>query len=674
MRVLVVEDDPSIAELIEAIFYQENYAVDLAADGQMGLELSDSYEYDLILLDVSLPRRDGISICQEIRSRGSQVPIMLLTALDSPVDRARGLNAGADDYLGKPFDPVEFLARVHALLRRGNSLSTPVLAWGELQLDPLSATVTYADRSVAVTPKEYALLELFLRNNKRVFSCSAILDHLWSYDEAPSEEAIRTHIKGLRQKLKKAGATTDYIETVYGIGYRLKPIQTADNSVSANNLLVSAWAKFKDQIHEQVTVLETLAVQFLSQNLPADRQTTGRQIAHSLSGSLGTFGFPLGSELAKQIEKLLRNPPQLSPEQGQQFYSLVAALQQELDRPIQVAETTSSDVDNIVMVLVVSQDLDFNRAIQSAAQDRGWHIQIVNSIAIARAQLPKNTIRSILLGPSITDQSEEIMSLLVEVSKHVPVIPVVLNSADTYPEMAHIGICINLPPTSIDQVITALDLAIAEVERSQTHVLLVDDDPKVSAILQAMLIPWGLKVTTLSEPKQFWVVVNEVQPNLLILDIEMPDVSGLELCRLVRNHPDWSAIPIIFLTAHNAPNLVQEVFAIGADDFVTKPVIEPEIILRILNLLERKRLQRILAHEQSKIDSPLTAISSSSRIKLTVALTQIQESLNYLENDLTPMLNSGIPPLELEKIHQRFQNTHAQLVELQKATLINSLK
>ncbi len=674
MRVLVVEDDPSIAELIEAILYQENYAVDLAADGQMGLDLSDSYEYDLILLDISLPRQDGISICQEIRSRGSQVPIMLLTALDSPVDRARGLNAGADDYLGKPFDPVEFLARIHALLRRSSSLSPPVLAWGDLQLDPLSATVTYADRSVAVTPKEYAMLELFLRNSKRVFSCSAILDYLWSYDEAPSEEAIRTHIKGIRQKLKKAGATTDYVETVYGIGYRLKPPKTPDSPTQPSHLLISAWAKFKDQIHEQVAVLETLAVQFLSQDLPADGQTTGRQIAHSLGGSLGTFGFPLGSELAKQIEKLLRNPPQLSPEQGQHLYSLVAALQQELDRPIESAETTSSDVDNIVMVLVVSQDPDFNRAIQSAAQDRGWYIKIVNSIAIARAQLPKNTIRSILLGPSITDQSEEIMSLLVEVSKHVPVIPVVLNSADTYPEMAHIGICINLPPTSIDQVITALDLAIAEVERSQTHVLLVDDDPKVSAILQAMLIPWGLKVTTLSEPKQFWVVVNEVQPNLLILDIEMPGVSGLELCRLVRNHPDWSEIPIIFLTAHNAPNLVQEVFALGADDFVTKPVIEPEIILRILNLLERKRLQRILAHEQSKMDSPPTAISAHNRIQFTVALTQIQESLHDLENDLTPMFNSGISPLELEKIHQRFQNTHAQLVELQKATLINSLK
>jgi DNA-binding response OmpR family regulator/HPt (histidine-containing phosphotransfer) domain-containing protein len=674
MRVLVVEDDPSIAELIEAILYQENYAVDLAADGQMGLELSDSYEYDLILLDVSLPRRDGISICQEIRSRGSQVPIMLLTALDSPVDRARGLNAGADDYLGKPFDPVEFLARIHALLRRSSSLSRPILTWGELQLDPLSATVTYADRSVAVTPKEYAMLELFLRNNKRVFSCNAILDHLWSYDEAPSEEAIRTHIKGLRQKLKKAGATNDYIETVYGIGYRLKPITAADSSAQTSQRLVSAWAKFKDQIHEQIAVLEQLTVRFLRKDLSLDWQTTGRQVAHSLGGSLGNFGFPVGSELAKQIEKLLRNPQKLSDEQGQYLYSLVAALQQELDKPMPIEKITSADADSIIMVLVVSQDPDFNQSIRAAAQDRGWNIKIVHSIAIARAKLQNNIIRSILVGPSITDQSEEIVCLLVEVSKHVPVIPVVLNSAVTYPEMMHIGMCINLPPTSTNQVITALDLAIAEVERSQTHVLLVDDDPKVSAILQAMLIPWGLKVTTLSDPERFWLVVNEVQPNLLILDVEMPGVSGLELCRRVRNHPDWSETPIIFLTAHNAPDLVQEVFAIGADDFVTKPVIEPEIILRILNLLERKRLQRILAQNPVKMNNSPALVPSSRRIQFTLTLTQIQESLNYLENDLTLMFDAEVPPLDLAEIHQRFQHTHAQLVELRKSILADSLE
>jgi DNA-binding response OmpR family regulator len=294
MRFLVVEDDSNIAQLIEVILQQENYVVDLASDGQIGLELSASYEYDLILLDVSLPKRDGISICREIRSSGNNIPIMLLTALDSPIDRARGLDAGADDYLGKPFNPEELLARVRALLRRSSDLSTPVLAWGDLQLDPLSAIVTYADQAVAVTPKEYAMLELFLRNSKRVFSCNAILDHLWSYDEAPSEEAIRTHIKGIRQKLRRAGASTDCVETVYGIGYRLKPLNKATNSPPTTKLLTHNWEKIQDRIHEQIAILEQLAIRFLNKDLKLDWQITGQEVAHSLAGSLGTFGFPPG--------------------------------------------------------------------------------------------------------------------------------------------------------------------------------------------------------------------------------------------------------------------------------------------------------------------------------------------------------------------------------------------
>jgi DNA-binding response OmpR family regulator len=120
MRILVVEDDPIISQLIETILEQQKYAVDFATDGQMGLDLSEAYEYDAILLDVSLPKKDGISVCRQIRSQGNTVPILLLTALDSPADRARGLDAGADDYLGKPFDPQELLARIRAILRRSH--------------------------------------------------------------------------------------------------------------------------------------------------------------------------------------------------------------------------------------------------------------------------------------------------------------------------------------------------------------------------------------------------------------------------------------------------------------------------------------------------------------------------------------------------------------------------
>jgi len=147
----------------------------------------------------------------------------MLTARDTVGDRVLGLDAGADDYLIKPFDLTELLARIRSLLRRSGGAALPTIyELGELRLDPSSCEVSYGGKFLALTPKEYGLLELFLRNGRRVFSSSQILERLWSLEEPPTEETVRTHIKGLRHKLKAAGAPADLIETVHGLGYRLK--------------------------------------------------------------------------------------------------------------------------------------------------------------------------------------------------------------------------------------------------------------------------------------------------------------------------------------------------------------------------------------------------------------------------------------------------------------------
>ncbi len=625
MKILVVEDDPTISSLIEAILETHKYAVDLANDGQTGLDLSDVYEYDMILMDVSLPKKDGVSICQEIRARGNAVPILLLTGLNSPADRTRGLDAGADDYLGKPFDPDELMARIRALLRRSNIVSAPILTWGSLQLDPVSATVTFADRVVPVTPKEYALLELFLRNSKRVFSCNAILDHLWSYDGTPGEEAIRTHIKGLRQKLKKAGAAADFIETVYGIGYRLKPVIPP-----ATALLTDAWERFKGQVYEQVAVLEQLAMRFLSQDLQSDWQAIGQNIAHSLAGSLGTFGFSLSSELAHQIERLLSGHQDLTPEQGQWLFSLVTALREELNQPIVINDPHSSEPDNTVDIFLISVDPDLNSEIQSMASDRAWSVQIVPTIATARSQLQKYRTRSILLA-AVADP-EEILRLLVDVNKQVPPVPVIaLTDFDSLEQtVTQLGTYLVIEPTSTADIMEAISGAIEVAESSQTRVLVVDDDLKILAILQALLTPWGFRVTTLSDPQEIWEVLPVAKPDLLILDIEMPILNGLDLCKAIRNHPDWSTLPIIFLTAYSEANLIQQVFAIGADDFVNKPVVGPEIISRISNLMERQQVQRLKAAERHRLDDHQT--KSTVQDQIQVALAAIDHSLHSLQD------------------------------------------
>lgn len=222
MRILLVEDDEVLTEALSESLTDHHYAVDTATDGEAGWEFIEAASYDLILLDVMLPKLDGISLCHRLRSQSYHFPVLMLTARDTNTDKVMGLDAGADDYVVKPFDLQELLARVRALLRRGSSTLPPVLAWGKLQLDPGTCEVTYEGSPIHLRPKEYALLELFLRSGYRVLSRSAILEHLWTFEEPPGEETVKVHLKEVRQKLKAAGAPANLIETVYGLGYRLK--------------------------------------------------------------------------------------------------------------------------------------------------------------------------------------------------------------------------------------------------------------------------------------------------------------------------------------------------------------------------------------------------------------------------------------------------------------------
>ena len=224
MKILVVEDDHATAQALQILFSSYHYAVDIAADGEIGLQMANDFEYDLLLLDVFLPRLDGVGLCQKLRARGFQPPILLLTGQGGGHQKAIALNVGADDYVVKPFDAEELIARVQALLRRGGPKTQPILTWGNLSVDPSSRRVTYGTRLISVTPKEYGILELFLRHSHKVFSARAILDQVWSSVESPGEEAIRVHIKELRKKFKEVGAPKDFIKTVYRTGYRLNPV------------------------------------------------------------------------------------------------------------------------------------------------------------------------------------------------------------------------------------------------------------------------------------------------------------------------------------------------------------------------------------------------------------------------------------------------------------------
>ncbi|MEH2053201.1 ATP-binding protein [Nostoc sp.] len=340
MKILVVEDDELNAHTLTAVLTNQNYAVEITTDGDAAWDFIQTYDYDLILLDVVLPKLDGISLCRQIRSSGLQMPILLLTGRDSSHEKAIGLDAGADDYVVKPFDEEELIARIRALLRRKGVTSQPVLEYGKLQLDPSSCEVIYAGNLLPLTPKEYALLELFLRNTRRVFSCGMILEHLWCYEDTPQEEAVRTHIKGLRHKLKAVGAPSDLVETVYGIGYRLKPLAEGRAKSLVSNLksqqqtlmaVAEIWQRFQGRVDEQVRLLED-AIATLNQNtLSSELLSLAVKESHTLAGSLGTFGLPISSKLARNIELLLSSGKTLSQSEISNLESWVRLLRREID-------------------------------------------------------------------------------------------------------------------------------------------------------------------------------------------------------------------------------------------------------------------------------------------------------------------------------------------------------
>ncbi len=221
MRILVVEDDVQLADVLTDAL-SAHYTVDTAQDGEIASDWVSTLTYDLIVMDVTLPKLDGLSLCRRLRDRGLSLPILMLTARDTIGDKITGLDAGADDYMVKPFDLQELMARVRALIRRGSQASTLGLSWGGLTMDNRTYEVTYEDTALYLTPKEYALLELLVINGRRVMSRAGIIDRIWTLQDPPTEEAVKSHIKAIRQKLKGAGASDDFIETVHGLGYRLK--------------------------------------------------------------------------------------------------------------------------------------------------------------------------------------------------------------------------------------------------------------------------------------------------------------------------------------------------------------------------------------------------------------------------------------------------------------------
>jgi DNA-binding response OmpR family regulator len=221
LRILVVEDERRLANIIRRGLVEEGYTVDNAYDGEEAEIMADNSPFNVIILDLMLPRKDGITVCRDLRLKGKNTPILILTARDTLDDRVRGLDSGADDYLVKPFAFSELLTHLRALVRRGGHLKSHKLQAGDVIMDTLSREVWRGNRRIDLTTKEYTILEYFLRHHNIVLTRTMLEENIWDYSFDGLSNVIDVYIRRLRRKLDKAGEAS-LIETVRGTGYRFK--------------------------------------------------------------------------------------------------------------------------------------------------------------------------------------------------------------------------------------------------------------------------------------------------------------------------------------------------------------------------------------------------------------------------------------------------------------------
>jgi diguanylate cyclase (GGDEF)-like protein len=603
MKILLVEDDQSTRELLAFHLGLARYTVEQAEDGATALDLAVLWNYDLIILDINIPYLDGVSLCRQLRVQGVTTPILMLTAQAEDRDVINGLDAGADDYVTKPFEVSRVLARVRALLRRGRTASTiPSLVWGDLCLDPVQAQVTYQGQVMPLTPKEYSLLELFLRYPKRVFSRSTILDHLWTIDDSPTEGAVTNLVKDLRNRLKRAGIAENVVQTVYGLGYRLReyPQGSAKPALSpqGSEQLEQITVRFQASLPQRLRVLED-GVRALQAGPISDQQRLViQEEAHRLAGGLGTFGQTEASTRASDIEQLLQLGQPLGEAEVMQISQGLLALKQSL-ATIDHSPSPPSSGGYRIQTLGLGPDVLAD--LQRLAAPRGWQVEA----AMDMASLGQTPIDGVLLALDQTLPLVDRLAPLRQLKATHPSLPVaVLALQDSLEERVQVARlqadCCLAPNLTTHQILAALEGVLAGGDRPEARVMVVDSDALDRAAIADLLSPWGLRVIELDDPQQFWQVLRQSHPDLLILAMDMPTFSGLELCQVVRQDPQYGNLPVLIATPHPNQVAVRQIFEVGGDDLIAKPVVGPELVTRVLSRIERSHLRQQVDHRRQQ--------------------------------------------------------------------------
>ncbi|MEO0834524.1 MAG: response regulator [Cyanobacteria bacterium J06642_3] len=530
------------------------------------------------------------------------------------------------------------LARIRVLLRRRNSLGSTVLEWGKLSLNSSTHEVIYDRQILNLTPKEYRLLELFLRSGNHVLTRDMILDRLWDIEEAPSENTVTAHIKDLRRKLKKVGADANLIETVYGVGYRLKSQTTKTKSTLPDDkkeqetkqvrqkttaALAAVWHRYQHTHQERLAILEKADLAWQSGTLQGQLLQQAQWAAHKLAGALGVFGCSQGSYLAQEMEQLLNielaedytHSPMLgqaspklngaSPrvplygkqdtlgrDQSQQFSELLAALKSALNQNLK-SKLNPIDRNRPVILAVDNQPQLVGQLIEEMTEIGMRYERICLPQTLKKAL--QTNIDAVILDFSLAECRAKTWSGFASIINHKIPLPVILftdhQDQDSQKKIARLGGHVLLQQSSLDsQATKAIVRALQQSQHKVAKVLAVDDDPQILAAINNLLDPLKIELTILDSPLNFWQTINRLQPDLLILDVQMPYFSGIELCQLLRNDLRWRELPILFFTVYNDLDTVHRILTAGANDCISKVISPTELVPKIFNHLNRGQL------------------------------------------------------------------------------------
>ncbi len=413
----------------------------------------------------------------------------------------------------------------------------------------------------------------------------------------------------------------------------------SDRTERVRAAMAQIWEEHRDQVMERVVFLERAAALLEAGPLEAGVREQAERHAHSLAGTSGTFGFPRATEIARSVERRLP-----SFDQGDWMTQAIVELRQELELPASIPEVAIGGPQEVAterVLLVVDGDPLMLQSISETAAPRRLRCVTLSTPDEAAAALAADPYPHVaVLGWEPGGRGKKTLQLAARLAGMSPPVPViVLSEGGAFTdriEVARLGAQRFLPRSIGPQrVVEEVERLLDPLRFDGMKVLAVDDNPLVLDTVRALLEDQRMTVDTLADPRRFWDVLEEKRPDLVVLDVDMPDVSGVELCLVVRGDPKWVHLPILFLTAHDSPEAIQRVFAAGADDYVAKPIVGPELIARISGRLERVRLYRRLAETD-----PLTGLANRRR------LVEAMDRLTRLSERYDKPLSVGVIDLD----------------------------